>query len=121
MIPLSEQVAQASSLVGLLLALDALFTLEQARRIDDERARVGGVRSTKLRIVRLSSVGLALITAAAIASLTPLLVDVLMSLAGPEWQPVFAVFGLTYLLLVAMLWWQISLAVRSSAGTTGRS
>ncbi len=113
MTPLSEQVAQASSLVGLLLALDALFTLEQARRIDDERTRVGGARRTSLRIVRLASVGLAVITAAAIASLTPLLVDVLMSLGGADWEAVFAVFALTYVLLVGMLVWQISLGVRA--------
>jgi len=111
--PLGEQVGQASSLVGLLLALDALFTLEQSRRSDEELRRVGGPRRTTLRTVSMVCVGLAVVTGAAIASLTPLFANVMGSIGGSEWDAIFAVFGLTYLLLIGLLVWQVLLARRA--------
>ncbi len=111
--PLGEQVGQASSLVGLLLALDALFTLEQSRRSDEELRRVGGPRRTTLRTVSMLCVGLAVVTGAAIASLTPLFANVMGSIGGSEWDATFAVFGLTYLLLIGLLVWQVLLARRA--------
>jgi hypothetical protein len=111
--PLDEQVAQASSLVGLLLALDALFTLEQSRRIDEERDRDGGPRGSTMRRVSFLSLGLAAVTAGAIASLTPLFADVIASIGQPTWNAVYGVFGLTYLLLIGLLVWQVTLALRA--------
>jgi hypothetical protein len=112
---LDEQVAQAASLLGLLLALDTLFTTEQARRLAEERRRVGGAKPEALRVVFLTCLGLASVTTAAVASLTPLVVDVVGTLGDPEWQPVFGVFLLTYVLLVALTVWQIALTNRARA------
>jgi hypothetical protein len=113
MATLGEQVAQASNLLGLLLALDTLFTTEQARRLAEERTRVGGARRAALRTAVLTCAGLAAVTAAALASLTPLAVDVLGTLGESSWQPVFGVFLLTYVLLLGLVVWQISLGARA--------
>jgi tellurite resistance protein TehA-like permease len=110
---LDEQIAQASNLVGLLLALDTLFTTEQARRLVGERTRVGGAKPAALRAAFVTCVGLAVVTVAALASLTPLAVDVVETLGESSWQPVFGVFLLAYGLLVGLVAWQISLAVRA--------
>jgi hypothetical protein len=110
---LGEQVAQASNLLGLLLALDTLFTTEQARRLTEERTRIGGARRAVLRTALLTCAGLAAVTAAALASLTPLAVDVVETLGESSWQPVFGVFLLTYVLLVGLIMWQIALTARA--------
>jgi len=110
---LGEQVAQASNLLGLLLALDTLFTTEQARRLTEERTRIGGARRAALRTALLTCAGLATVTAAALASLTPLAVDVVDTLGESSWQPVFGVFLLTYVLLVGLIVWQITLTARA--------
>lgn len=116
---LSEQVGDAAGLLGLLLALDTLFTAEQGRRLDEERARQGGPRHSRLATIRRITIGLAVVTAASVALLLPLVVDVLKSLGDDAWEPVLGVFALTWLLLLGLLAWQAVLAVRSSrtAGT----
>lgn len=114
---LSDQVADAASLVGLLLALVTLFTGEQARRLGDERARAGGSRSERLRSIRLVCIGLGAVTAAALVFLLPLLLDIAGAagaVGDDEWEPVLGVFALTYLLLLALFCWQVRLARRSS-------
>ena len=110
---LDEQVAQASNLLGLLLALDTLFTTEQARRLAEERTRIGGARRAALRVALLTCLGLAAVTVAALASLTPLAVDVVDTLGESSWQPVFGVFLLTYVLLIGLVTWQIRLTARA--------
>jgi hypothetical protein len=110
---LDDQVAQASNLLGLLLALDTLFTTEQARRLAEERTRIGGAKPAALRAAFLACIGLAGVTLAALASLTPLAVDVVETLGESSWQPVFGVFLLAYVLLVGLVTWQITLAVRA--------
>ena len=42
-------------------------------------------------------------TLAALASLTPLAVDIVETLGESSWQPVFGVFLLTYVLLVGLV------------------
>jgi hypothetical protein len=110
---LAEQVAEAANLVGLMLALVTLFTSEQGRRLADERSRQGGPRPGRLRSVRLVCVALAVVTVGALVALAPLVLDVLRAVGDAAWEPVLAVFVLTYLLLGALLVWQVALAVRS--------
>lgn len=110
---LSDQVNTASTLLGLLLALDTLFTAEQSRRLAEERSHVGGARSQKLLIIRATAAALAVVTAAAIVALFPLFRDVFDTIGHPSWQPVLAVFELTWLLLVALTVWQITIAWRA--------
>lgn len=110
---LADQVAQASNLLGLLLALDTLFTTEQARRLAEERTRIGGARRAALRTALVTCIGLAAVTVAALASLTPLALDVVETLGESSWQPVFGVFLLTYVLLVGLVTWQITLTLRA--------
>jgi hypothetical protein len=112
-VSLGEQIEQASTLLGLLLALATLFTTEQARRLADERTRTGGARPAALRAVLMASVGLGVVTVAALASLTPLAVDVVDTLGDTAWQPAYGVFLLVYVLLVALVAWQVSLASRA--------
>jgi hypothetical protein len=110
---LGEQVAEAANLVGLLLALVTLFTSEQARRLADERGREGGARPARLISVRYVCVGLGATTVAALAFLGPLMIDVVDAVGGDDWEPLFGVFALTYVLLGALLAWQIVLATRT--------
>ena len=110
---LVEQVRDAANLLGLLLALDTLFTTEQARRLAEQRSREGGARRHALRGVRLTALGLAVLTAGSLAILAPLMFGVVGAIGGDDWEPVLGVFGLTYLLLVGLLVWQIQLMVRS--------
>jgi protein-S-isoprenylcysteine O-methyltransferase Ste14 len=111
---LDEQVAQAASLLGLLLALDTLFTTEQARRLAEERTRTGGAKRSALRATLVTCIALAAVTLAALASLTPLAIDVVGTIGGERsWQPVFGVFLLTYVLLIGLVAWQILLTIRA--------
>jgi hypothetical protein len=111
---LDEQVAQAASLLGLLLALDTLFTSEQARRITEERTRTGGAKRSVLRTTLITCILLGAVTLAALASLTPLAIDVLGTIGDDtDWEPVFGVFLLTYVLLIGLVAWQILLTIRA--------
>lgn len=111
---LSDQVAQAANLLGLLLALVTLFTSEQARRFADERSREGGARSSRMKLIRYAAAGLGVVTLASLTLLGPLVFDVVRAIGGNEWEPVLGVFVLVYLLLAALLCWQVALGVRSS-------
>jgi hypothetical protein len=110
---IADQIGDVASLVGLLLALDTLFTTEQSRRLDEEAARQGGPRSSVVRAVMWSTMGLALLTTCADALLAPLMMDVLRTIGTSKWEPVLGVFGLTYVLLLALLWWQVGLFLRA--------
>jgi protein-S-isoprenylcysteine O-methyltransferase Ste14 len=110
---LDEQVAQVASLLGLLLALDTLFTTEQARRLTEERTRTGGAKRSVLRTTAVTCILLGVVTLAALASLTPLAIDVVRSIGEASWEPVFGVFLLTYVLLVGLVAWQILLTIRA--------
>ncbi len=111
---LGEQVGQAANLLGLLLALVTLFTSEQARRLSEEQEREGGPRRSRLRAVRMSSAGLAIVTAGTLVLLAPLVRDVLGAIGDDAWEPVLGVFALTYVLLIALLAWQAVTVWRSS-------
>lgn len=110
---LSDQVAQAANLLGLLLALVTLFTSEQSRRLSYERSREGGARKSRLRSIASVCVGLAVVTASSLVLLGQLVFDVVKAIGSDDWQPVLGVFGLVYLLLVALLCWQVVLTVRA--------
>jgi hypothetical protein len=110
---LVEQVRDAANLLGLLLALDTLFTTEQARRLAEQRAREGGARADALRGLQWTALGLAVLTAGSLAILAPLMRGVIGAIGDDDWEPVLGVFGLTYLLLVGLLVWQVQLIVRA--------
>lgn len=112
-IPIAEQVTDAASLLGLLLALDTLFTSEQARRLEAEDDREGGPRKTSLRTIGWTSAALAVLTGCAVAALAPLMWSVVKLVGGYEWEPVLSVFGLAYVLLLGLLGWQIRLTIRA--------
>lgn len=113
MVPLTDQVGDAASLLGLLLALDTLFTSEQARRLDEELAREGGPRGSRRRTILWTSIGLGVLTSSALLFLLPLVQDVLETVGDPTWEPVLGVFLLTYVLLFALMGWQLRLAQRA--------
>lgn len=109
---LAEQVGDAAGLLGLLLALNTLFTAEQARRLEEERAREGGARRRPVATVRSITAALGLVTSAALVMLAPLVVDILDTIGGDRWEPVLGVFVLTWLLLVGLLVWQGVITIR---------
>ena len=80
----------------------------------DERAREGGARSSRLNSIRLASAGLGAVTAASLVLLGTLVLDVVRAVGSNDWQPVLGVFALAYLLLGALLCWQVVLGIRSS-------
>lgn len=111
---LPDQVEAAASLLGLLLALVTLFTSEQAKRLEDERSLEGGARRNRMSSIRYSCIGLGVVTFGSVALLGPLVIDVVKAVGGDEWQPVLGVFALAYLLLCALLFWQVALAFKSA-------
>lgn len=112
---LAQQVGDVASLIGLLLALDTLFTAEQSRRLEKELIRDGGPRSEILRSVLVLSIGLAVLTATTIVMLWPLVQDVLATVGDGPWNPVLGIFVVTYVLLVALVVWQTSLSFKVTA------
>lgn len=112
-VDLNEKVARVANLLGLLLALDTLFTAEQGRRLAQERRREGGADRAALRLIRVLALGLAVVTTTAVAVLFPLFRDVLKVIGEPEWEPVLGVFELTWILLVALAMWQVVIAWQS--------
>lgn len=107
---LSTKVADASSLLGLLLVLITLFTSEQSRILDVERHREGGPRRRTATRVAVLSGFLAVVTIAAI-----------LLLSGLAWRarilcchasdPLPALFELIWLLLPPLAVWQVALFV----------
>lgn len=110
---LSEQMAQAGSLLGLLLALATLFTAEQSRNLEEERARIGGARGSSLRRVQVLAIALGFVTLCAIAGLATLAWNVLLTVGTPRWVPVSSVFLLVWFLLFALATWQFAIAFKS--------
>ncbi len=113
---LADQVAQAANLLGLLLALVTLFTSEQARRLGDERTREGGAHPERLKSIRYACAGLCAVTIASLTLLGPLALDVVKAIGTKEWEPVLGVFVLAYLLLAALLCWQVVIGAGTSSG-----
>jgi hypothetical protein len=113
MVPLTEQIGDAASLLGLLLALDTLFTSEQARRLDEELSREGGSRPSRQRSVLWTSAALGALTLSALLFLGPMILDVLDAVGSPQWEPILGVFCLAYVLLIGLLGWQLRLAQRA--------
>ncbi len=110
---LADQIGQAGSLLGLLLALDTLFTAVQAQALADERNHEGGARPKRVRTIRTIAIGLAVVTVSALVALFPLVRDVLATIGTGNWEPVLGVFDLTWLLLAALAIWQGWIALRS--------
>lgn len=108
---LTDQVGQASNLLGLLLALNTLLTAEQARRLSEERNRDGGARSSHLWTIIGVSAGLGLVTVGALAALFSLFRKVFESMGTPSWQGVLGVFELSWILLIALFFWQVALVI----------
>jgi hypothetical protein len=110
---LPQQVADAGGLLGLLLALDVLFTSEQQRRLTEQLDRQGGPVPAAMRTIRLLTTGLAVITLTSVVLLWPTVRDVVAAIGDPGWQPVLSVFVLAWVLLVALVAWQAYLALGS--------
>lgn len=110
---LSQQVGDAAGLLGLLLALNTLFTAEQARRLEDERGREGGARKGAVSATRWLTAALAAITAASLVMLSPLVADIADTVGDDDWEPVLGVFVLTWVLLVGLFAWQVVITART--------
>jgi hypothetical protein len=105
---LSERVASASTLLGLLLVLVTLFTSEQSRSLEMEEQRTGGAQPGSYRRIALTAIGLALVTLTSLGSLASLVWDVVRLCCRGGWDSTLAVFVLVWLLLVPLSVWQLS-------------
>ncbi len=110
---LAREISDASSLLGLLLALVTLFTTETSRRIEGEEAREGGPRADVKKSIVRHCVGLFVVTVSSVAALGPLVVDVLQTMGGQRIEPTYVVFILVVLLLGSLAFWQAVLAHRA--------
>lgn len=112
--PILQRIGDASGLVGLLLVLVTLFTAEQARSLDAERARLGGASPSARSRILVLSIALVLVTAASFAALIPLAGNVVDTWGTKSWDPVFIVFLLVWLMLIPLGVWQIFIASRAA-------
>ncbi len=108
-----QDIGDVSGLLGLLLLLVTLFTSEQARDLDREETRRGGPRRRSVGRISIIAGILAVVTTVGLVGLTPLAVDVLDTCCRGRWQPVLFVFLLVWLLLIALVAWQMLILVRS--------
>jgi len=107
----SQQVSDASTELGLLLAIIALFTAALSSTLQSEMTREGGAhQGARRRIVAMSG-ALAIVSVASLASLLSLVRVVIDAHGTRSWEPAFWVFLLVYLLLVPLCIWQVSIAV----------
>jgi hypothetical protein len=110
-VTLSDEIGAFGSLVGLLLALVTLLTANRASVVGELRKAADLGRFDKVREVLLDSL-LAAITGIVFASGLPLAlraVDGLHPLA--HGGPLRSVFVLTWVLLLGLVGWQISLTI----------
>jgi hypothetical protein len=116
---LEQQVDASASIVGLFLALIALYTSEQVRRLEGQRIRDGGVDPTVVRSVTATTTALTLATVAALASLTPLLWDVVTTCCDGALRPPLVFFCLVWALLLGLVGWQVNILVKSRRASKG--
>lgn len=107
---IQDQVSATTGGIGIVLVLISLFTSEQARRNDTERARMGGPRRDTSRTTYLLSIGLAVTTLVALMVLAPLVIKILRSCCSGAWLPADAIFLLLWVLLLPLPLWQVSIA-----------
>jgi hypothetical protein len=104
---LPDQIGQAADLVGLLLALITLFTSDRADRLREERGAEGGPKRQRVRAILGAAVGLASVTLVAVISLLSLAHKGIDALFDGSAGPVVSVFLLVWVLLIALVVWQV--------------
>jgi drug/metabolite transporter (DMT)-like permease len=107
----SQQVTDASSVLGLLLAIVALFTAALSGTLQAEVTREGGPHRGAWRRIMGLALALAAVSVASLASLVPIVRAVIDAHGTSAWEPAFWVFLLVYLLLVPLGIWQIGIAL----------
>ena len=107
----SQQVTDASTELGLLLAIISLFTVALSGTLQSELTREGGAHQDAWRRIMALSVALAAVSVASLASLLPLARVVIDTHGTRSWEPAFWVFLLVYLLLVPLCIWQACIAI----------
>ena len=107
----SHQVTDASTELGLLLAIIALFTASLSSTLQSEMTRQGGAHQGAWRRIIALSGALAAVSVASLASLLSLVRVVIDSHGTRSWEPAFWVFLLVYLLLVPLCIWQVCIAI----------
>jgi cation transporter-like permease len=107
----SQQVAEASSVLGLLLAIVALFTATLSSTLQSERTREGGPHRGVWRRIMGLALALAAVSVASLAALVSTVRVVIGAHGTSGWEPAFWVFLLVYLLLVPLCIWQFGIAL----------
>ncbi len=106
----AQQVTDAATELGVLLAIIELFTGALSAFLQSESARQGGAHKGARRQIIGLSIALALVSIASILSLLSLVRLVIDSHGTRSWEPAFWVFLLVYLLLIPLCIWQIIIA-----------
>lgn len=107
----SQQVSDASTELGLLLAIVALFTAALSSTLQSEMTRETGAHQGARRRIMAMSAALATVSAASLTSLLSLVRAISEAYGTRSWEPAFWVFLLVYLLLVPLCVWQVSICV----------
>lgn len=110
----SQSVASSQDALNLFLVLVTIFTSLQATNFGSEQLRNGGPLRTRILQIGIITLALASCGVVSLWSLSPIVHLVLRSHGTSAWSPTFAVFLLSYVLIAALVLWQIILVVRSS-------
>lgn len=103
--------ADASTELGPLLAIIALFTAALSSTLQSEATREGGAHPGARKRIMALSVALAIVSVVSFVTLLSLVRVVIDTHGTGSWEPAFWVFLLVYLLLVPLGIWQFCIAV----------
>jgi hypothetical protein len=110
----SQSVASSQDALNLFLVLVTIFTSLQATSFGGEQLRSGGPLRSRVLQIGVITLALAACDVVSLWSLSSIVHLVLKSHGTSEWSPTFAVFLLSYVLIAALVLWQIFLVVRAS-------
>lgn len=111
----SQSVASSQDALNLFLVLVTIFTSLQATNFGGEQLRNGGPLRTRILQIGIITFALSACGVVSLWSLSPVVHLVLRSHGTSAWSPTFAVFLLSYLLIAALVLWQVVLVVRASS------
>jgi hypothetical protein len=110
----SQTVASSQDALNLFLVLVTIFTSLQATNLGGEQLRTGG--PSRSRVVQTGVIAFALAACDLVVlwSLGSVVHLVFRSHGTSAWSPTFPVFVASYMLVAALVLWQVVLAVRAS-------
>jgi hypothetical protein len=109
----SQTVDSSQNALNLFLVLVTIFTSLQATNLGVEQLRKGGPSRSRVVQIGVIAFALAVCDFVVIWSLESVVHLVLISHGTSAWSPTFPVFLLSYLLVTALVIWQVVLTFRA--------